>query len=186
MKFQIRGAEGFNRVYVPFITPQVVNIETNTSTSAFPCELLCSIRAVHGEARELDGWVWNHSRHPGFCEANNAAVPCFSLVWDARPQFTEFFIQWLNVSQQNGWKRMSESTASQSDENASSFSASAAFPQLRDPDKRLWCGVCEQSTGIQKLKVRFALRDGGTNVQKRVSIVDSYTNNILHVKQQKN
>ncbi len=44
-----------NRVYVPFITPQVVNIETNTSTSAFPCELLCSIRAVHGEARELDG-----------------------------------------------------------------------------------------------------------------------------------
>ncbi len=55
MKFQIRGAEGFNRVYVPFITPQVVNIETDTSASAFPCELLCSIRAVHGEARELDG-----------------------------------------------------------------------------------------------------------------------------------
>ncbi len=45
MKFQIRGAEGFNRVYVPFITPRVVDIETNTSTSAFPCELLCSIRA---------------------------------------------------------------------------------------------------------------------------------------------
>ncbi len=55
MKFQIRGAEGFNRVYVPFITPRVVDIETNTSASAFPCELLCSIRAVHGEARELDG-----------------------------------------------------------------------------------------------------------------------------------
>ncbi len=53
MKFQIRGAEGFNRVYVPFITPRVVGIETNTS--AFPCELFCSIRAVHGEARELDG-----------------------------------------------------------------------------------------------------------------------------------
>ncbi len=30
MKFQIRGAEGFNRVYVPFITPWVVDIETNT------------------------------------------------------------------------------------------------------------------------------------------------------------
>ncbi len=95
MKFQIRGAEGFNRVYVPFITPWVVDIETNTSASAFPCELLCSIRAVHGEACELDGWVWNHCRHPGFCEANNTAVPCFSLVWDARPQFTEFVIQWL-------------------------------------------------------------------------------------------
>ncbi len=73
---------------------------------------------------------------------------------------------------------MSESTASQSDENASSFSASAAFPQLRDPDNGLRYRVCEQSTGIQKLKVRFALHDGGTNVQKRVSIVDSYTNNI--------
>ncbi len=93
MKFQIRGAEGFNRVYVPFITPWVVDIETNAS--AFPCELLCSIQAVHGEACELDGWVWNHCRHPGFCEANNTAVPCFSLVWDARPQFTEFVIQWL-------------------------------------------------------------------------------------------
>ncbi len=55
MKFQIRGAEGFNRVHVPFITPQVVNIETNTPTSAFPCELFRPIRAVHGEARELDG-----------------------------------------------------------------------------------------------------------------------------------
>ncbi len=76
---------------------------------------------------------------------------------------------------------MSESTASQSDENASSFSsfsASAAFPRLRNPDKELGCGVCEQSTSIQKLKVRFALRERGTNVQKRVSIVDSYTNNI--------
>ncbi len=55
MKFQIRGAEGFNRVYVPFITPQVVNIETDTPASAFPCELFHSVRAVHGEARELDG-----------------------------------------------------------------------------------------------------------------------------------
>ncbi len=53
MKFQIRGSEGFNRVYVPFITPQFVNIETNTS--AFPCELFRPIRAVHGEARERDG-----------------------------------------------------------------------------------------------------------------------------------
>ncbi len=37
-------------------------------------------------------------------------------------------------------QRMSESTASQSDENASSFSsfsALAAFPRLRDPDKGL-------------------------------------------------
>ncbi len=25
MKFQIRGAEGFNRVYIPFITPRVVD-----------------------------------------------------------------------------------------------------------------------------------------------------------------
>ncbi len=46
------------------------------------------------------------------------------------------------------------------------------------PTQGLRYRVCEQSTGIQKLKVRFALRDGGTNVQKRVSIVDSYTNNI--------
>ncbi len=55
MKFQIRGAEGFNRVYVPFITPQVVNIETDTPASAFPSELFHSVRAVHGEACELDG-----------------------------------------------------------------------------------------------------------------------------------
>ncbi len=54
MKFQIRGAEGFNRVYVPFITPGVVDIETNTH-SAFPCELIRSVREMHGEARELDG-----------------------------------------------------------------------------------------------------------------------------------
>ncbi len=51
-------------------------------------------------------------------------------------------------------------------------------PRFRNPHKGLRYRVCEQSTGIQKLKVRFALRDGGTNVQKRVSIVDSYTNNI--------
>ncbi len=141
----------------------------------FSCELFRSVRAVHGEARELDGWVWNHRRHPGFCEANNTAVPCFSLVWDPRPAVhrvcypvTERWpVKWL--------KRRSESTASQSDENASSFpsslvSASAASPRFRNPHKELWCRVHEQSTGIQKLKVRFALRDGGTNVQKRVSI----------------
>ncbi len=54
MKFQIRGAEGFNRVYVPFITPRVVDIETNTPTSAFPCELFRSVRAMHGEPCELE------------------------------------------------------------------------------------------------------------------------------------
>ncbi len=55
MKFQIRGAEGFNRVQIPFITPQVFDKETNAPTSAFPCELLRSVRAVHGEPRKLDG-----------------------------------------------------------------------------------------------------------------------------------
>ncbi len=39
MKFQIRGAEGFNRAQIPFITPRVVDKETNAPTSAFPCEL---------------------------------------------------------------------------------------------------------------------------------------------------
>ncbi len=53
MKFQIRGAEGFNRVYIPFITPRVVDVETNAPTFAFPCELFRSIRAVYGEARKL-------------------------------------------------------------------------------------------------------------------------------------
>ncbi len=166
MKFQIRGAEGFNRVYVPFITPRVGDIETNTPASAFPCELFRSVWMMHGEARELDGWVWNHCRHPGFCEANNAAVPCFSLVWDAHPQFTKFVVQWLNVSQQNGWKRRSESMASQSDEDASSLpSFPLAFFRSCRPDEGLRCGVCEQSTGIQELEVRFTLRDGGTNVK---------------------
>ncbi len=55
MKFQIRGAEGFNSVYVPFITPRVVDIEANTPTSAFPCELFRSVRAMHKEGCELDG-----------------------------------------------------------------------------------------------------------------------------------
>ncbi len=55
MKFQIRGAERFNRVYVPFITSRVVDIETNAPASAFPCELFRSVRAMHKEARELDG-----------------------------------------------------------------------------------------------------------------------------------
>ncbi len=36
MKFQIRGAEGFNRVYVPFITPRVVDIETDAPPLLFP------------------------------------------------------------------------------------------------------------------------------------------------------
>ncbi len=43
MKFQIRGAEGFNRVCVSFITPRVVDIETNAPASAFPCELFRSM-----------------------------------------------------------------------------------------------------------------------------------------------
>ncbi len=55
MKFQIRGAKGFNRVYDPFITSQVVVIEANAPPSAFPCELFRSVRAMHGESRELDG-----------------------------------------------------------------------------------------------------------------------------------
>ncbi len=50
-----QGAEGFNRVEIPFITPRVVDKETNTPTSAFPCELFRSVRAVHGEPRKLDG-----------------------------------------------------------------------------------------------------------------------------------
>ncbi len=152
MKFQIRGAEGFNRVYVPFITPRVVDIETDAPTSDFPRELFRSVQAMHGEARELDGWVWNHCRHPGFCEANNAAVPCFLLVWDARPQFTEFVVQWLNVSQKNGWERRSEGTASQSDEDASSL---PSFPLSCGPDQGHWCRVSEQGTGIQELHVWF-------------------------------
>ncbi len=45
---------------------------------------------------------------------------------------------------------------------------------LSQPTQRALMRVFEHSTGVQKLKVRFALRDGGTNVQKRVSIVDSY------------
>ncbi len=49
-----QGAEGFI-VYIPFITPRVVDIETNAPTFAFPCELFRSVRAVHGEARKLDG-----------------------------------------------------------------------------------------------------------------------------------
>ncbi len=47
----------------------------------------------------------------------------------------------------------------------------ALFPLFRrrflgpcGPDKGLWCGVCKQSAGVQELKVRFALRDEGTNV----------------------
>ncbi len=55
MKFQIRRAEGFNRVQIPFITPRVVDKETNAPTSAFPCELFRSVRAVHREPRKLDG-----------------------------------------------------------------------------------------------------------------------------------
>ncbi len=53
MKFQMSGSEGFNRV-VPFITPRVVDIETDAPTTAFPCELFRSVRAMH-EPRELDG-----------------------------------------------------------------------------------------------------------------------------------
>ncbi len=45
MQFQIRGAEGFNRVQIPFITPRVVDKETNAPTSDFPCELFRSVRA---------------------------------------------------------------------------------------------------------------------------------------------
>ncbi len=140
MKFQIRGAEGFNRVQIPFITPRVVDKETNAPTSAFPCELFHSVRAVHGEPSKLDGWVWNHCRHPCFCEANNAAVPCFSLVWDARPQFAEFVVQWLNVSQQNGWEWRSEGTVSESDKDSGSLSPfPAVFPRSWPcgPDKGL-------------------------------------------------
>ncbi len=189
MQFQIRGAEGLIECRFLSSHHELLIKKQTPPTSDFPCELFRSVRAVHGEPRKLDGWVWNHCRHPCFCEANNAAVPCFSLVWNARPQFAEFVVQWLNVSQQNGWEWRSEGTASKSDKDSGSLSPlSAAFPQSWPcgPDKGLWCGVRKQSAGVQELKVRFALRDKGTNVQKRVSIVDSYTNNIQHVKQQNN
>ncbi len=52
-----------------------------------------------------------------------------------------------------------------SDEDASSLpSFPPVFPRLCGSDKGFWCRVCEQGTGIQELKVRFALRGGGTNV----------------------
>ncbi len=97
-------------------------------------------------------------------EANNAAVPCFLLVWDACPQFVQFVVQRLNVSQQNGWERTLKGTASQSDEDTSSLpSFSATFPSSRScgPDKGL-C-VCKQSAGINELIVRFLMCDGGAD-----------------------
>ncbi len=57
--------------------------------------------------------------------------------------------------------------ASQPDEDSSSLpSSSAMFLSSRScgTDKGLLCGVCKQTTGIQELKVWFALHDGGTNV----------------------
>ncbi len=50
-----QGTEEFNRVYVPFITPRVVDIETNAPNSAFPRELYRSVREIHREPLELDG-----------------------------------------------------------------------------------------------------------------------------------
>ncbi len=48
--FQIRGAQGSNRVYVPLMAPRVVNKETNTPSSAFPRELFHSVRAENLES----------------------------------------------------------------------------------------------------------------------------------------
>ncbi len=42
-------------MYIPLITPRVVDIETDAPTTALPCELFRSVRAMHGEPHELDG-----------------------------------------------------------------------------------------------------------------------------------
>ncbi len=154
MKFQIRGAEGFNSV----------GFFHHTTSCWYRNRRLCfslwALLLYPSGARRSPWARWlSLCRHPGLCEANNAAVPCFSLVGDARPQFTEFVVQWLYISQQNGWKRRSKGTAFQSD--SSLFPE--AFPRSRGPDKGLWCGVCKQSAGIKELKVWFPMCDGGAD-----------------------
>ncbi len=161
MKFQIRGAEGFNRVYVPFITPRVVDIETQHPVSAIPWALL-----FYPSGARRSPWARWLSLEP---------LQASRFLWGKCLQ-SLLYSDWTLTSKMVG--RRSESMASQSDEDASSLpSFPLAFFGLA-ANKGLWCRVCKQSTGIQELKVRFALRDGGTNVYKSVSIVDSYTNNI--------
>ncbi len=79
--------------------------------------------------------------------------------------------------------------ASQSDEDTSSLpSFSAAFPSLRScgSDKGLRCCVCKQSAGIQELKVRFPMCDGGADFQMCVSVVGKKSVDIQYEKQQNN
>ncbi len=74
------------------------------------------------------------------------------LVGDVRPQFAEFVVKRLNLSQQNGREWRSKGMASQSDEDTSSLpSFSAVFPSpwLCGPDQGHCCGVCKQSAGTQ-------------------------------------
>ncbi len=83
MKFQIRGAEGFNRVYIPFITPRVVDIETNAPTFAFPVSLFvlserCTEKPVssmaESEPLQTSRFLWE----------NNAAFPLVSRWYEMR------------------------------------------------------------------------------------------------------
>ncbi len=110
MKFQIRGAEGFNRVYVPFITPRVVDIETNSAllfpVSSFVLSDRCTEKPVSSMAES--GTIADIQVSVRQTTQQSLASCWYEMR--ARSSQSESWL--LNVSQQNGWKRRSKRTAS--------------------------------------------------------------------------
>ncbi len=117
-------------------------------TSAFPCELFCTIRAMNREPRKLDGWVWNLCRHPGFCEANNAAVSCFSL-YEMRARSSESLLS-------SDWKWASKMVGRRGRKawRLSLTRTPALFPLF--PLRFLICGRVAQTKGSSAVFVNKA------------------------------
>ncbi len=175
MKFQIRGAEGFNRVYVPFITPWVVDIKKHPPPLLFPVSSFvlserCTEKPVSSMAES--GTIAD-------IQVSVRQITQQSLVsrwYEMRARSSQSLLSsdWTLASKMVGRGGRKARHLRTRTPAFPSFPASSAC-RFRNPHNGFRCRVCEQSIGIKKLKVRFALLDGGTNVQKRVSIVDSYT-----------
>ncbi len=159
MKFQIRGAEGFNRVQMPppllfpvssFVLSErcTENPVSSMAESGTTADIHVSVRQIMQQSL-VSRWYEMRTRN---------SQSLLSSDWTL-----------ANKMVGSGGRR---------GRRLSLTRTPALFPLFR----RRFLGLDHAA----QTKGSDALRDEWTNVQKHVSIVDSYTNNIQHVKQQNN
>ncbi len=174
--FQVRRTKRLYRMCILTIAPLVVDHEAYTSYFALPWEIWYSIRGMHEETHRFNGKVWYLSRHPGFYEANNRAIPDLTLERNLRYQEIRTLSSQSLLSRD--WTLASRifGSSGQSVRSLNLTRTPALFPLLRlnfwHRGRAAQAKGCLKTTGcVEEFKVRFVVSNCRTNFQKCLSVV---------------